>query len=418
MNSLEAWIRYGDELRRPLCIAQGLEQASSVCIVGAGLSGLTLAYRIATKRPDLAVEVVERSDRCGGTIETWRSGEWICDVAVNATRAHPAFWRLVDDLDLGESFSPSNSTATARWISVGGRRQKLSPWMVLRNGPLKVMKGLRNARRGGQSVADAVPLSPLNDAMTLGIVTDRSANVDADFLMPSITRVGASPPVSWRRVKKLMSTTYPLFRPQKGATASFRGGMQTLIDRLKHRLDNLENVRFTMNAPALAPQEIAKERGLPLSSVIWCAPLDRPPSEFTHLNIYAAGYIETDTASVPLGYGTLIPDLESPVSGVLHESDVHGSPRAPSGHRLFRVMSPSTQTGSDDEVKAALRQLLCEAEPVLFEKIGERSIPSYPPGYMASLNPSKATFTRAGWFYSGVSITHVVAEAERIADVF
>jgi len=194
--------------------------------------------------------------------------------------------------------------------------------------------------------------------------------------------------------------------------------MQTLIDRLKHRLDNLENVRFTMNAPPLAPQELAKERGLPLSSVIWCAPLDRPPSEFTHLNIYAAGYTEADTASVPVGYGTLIPDLESPVSGVLHESDVHGSPRAPSGHRLFRVMSPSTQTGSDDEVKAALRQLLCEAEPVLFEKIGERSIPSYPPGYMASLNPSKATFTRAGWFYSGVSITHVVAEAERIAEVF
>ena len=27
-------------------------------------------------------------------------------------------------------------------------------------------------------------------------------------------------------------------------------------------------------------------------------------------------------------------------------------------------------------------------------------------------------YTRAGWFYSGVSVTHVVAEAERIADLF
>jgi protoporphyrinogen oxidase len=173
-----------------------------------------------------------------------------------------------------------------------------------------------------------------------------------------------------------------------------------------------------MNAPPLTPDQLAEERGLPISSVIWCAPLDRPPSEYTRLNIYAVGYAKTDTASVPLGYGTLIPDPDSPVSGVLHESDVHGSPRAPRGHRLFRVMSPSTQSGSDDEVKAALRQLLCAAEPVLFEHIGERSIPSYPPGYMASLNPSDAPFTRAGWFYSGVSITHVVAEAERIADVF
>ena len=81
-------------------------------------------------------------------------------------------------------------------------------------------------------------------------------------------------------------------------------------------------------------------------------------------------------------------------------------------------MSPSAQTGSEDDVRAALRQLLCEARPVLFEKIGERSIPSYPPGYMASLDPSKPAFTRAGWFYSGVSVTHIVAEAERIADVF
>ena len=91
VHSLEDWTRYGDELRRPLCIAEGLKQAPSICIVGAGLSGLSVAFRLATKRPDLRIEIVEKSDRCGGTIETWKQGEWICDVAVNATRTHPAF---------------------------------------------------------------------------------------------------------------------------------------------------------------------------------------------------------------------------------------------------------------------------------------------------------------------------------------
>ncbi|MDP6200410.1 MAG: hypothetical protein QF531_06515, partial [Candidatus Poseidonia sp.] len=231
-------------------------------------------------------------------------------------------------------------------------------------------------------------------------------------------RFGADPPMKWRKVKKLMSGTYPLFRPENGATASFSGGMQTLIDGLVERLESLENVSFTMNAPARTPDELAEERDLPLSAVIWCAPLLRKPTDFTHLNVYAVGYTADDTASVPLGYGTLIPDAASPVSGVLHESDVHGSPRAPKGHRLFRVMSPAEQTGSDSEVKTALRHLLCEANPVLFEKIGERRIPSYPPGYMASLVSSSPSFTRASWFYSGVSVTHVVAEAERIAEVF
>ena len=102
MASLEEWIRYGDELRRPLCVASDLGNSSAVCVVGAGLSGLTVAYRIAAKRPDIHVEIVEKSERCGGVIETWARDGWTCDVAVNATRAHPAFWRLVDDLGLGQ----------------------------------------------------------------------------------------------------------------------------------------------------------------------------------------------------------------------------------------------------------------------------------------------------------------------------
>ena len=120
-------------------MASDLDNWSAVCVVGAGLSGLTVAYRIA-KRPDIHVEIVEKSERCGGVIETWTQDGWICDVAVNATRAHPAFWRLVDDLGLGQLFSASNPKAKARWISTKGRRQKLSPWLVLKGGPLKVWR--------------------------------------------------------------------------------------------------------------------------------------------------------------------------------------------------------------------------------------------------------------------------------------
>ena len=415
---MEDWVRYGDELRRPLCVADDLPNSSTVCVVGGGLSGLTVAYRIASKRPDVRVELIEKSDRLGGVIETWTQGEWVCDVAVNATRAHPAFWRLVDDLGLGARFAPSNPKADARWVYTRGRSQKLSLWTVLRRGPLKMLNGMRRARQGGRSVAEAVPLPPVNDAMTLGIVHDRSANVDADFLMPSMTRYGAEPPVKWKRIKTKMNGTYPLFRPEKGATASLEGGMQTLVLTLEQALLRLENVTITLNAGATTPQSVAEERNLPLSSVVWCAPLDRLPEAFTTLNVYAVGYVEGDVADVPVGYGTLIPDASSPISGILHESDVHGTPRAPQGHRLFRIMSPTRQTGTDETVRSALAHHLGEADPVLFEHIGVRAIPSYPPGYMASLSTDTPGFTRAGWCFSGVSVTHVVAEAERIAARF
>ena len=239
---MEEWVRYGDELRRPLRVATDLPRSSTVCVVGGGLSGLTVAYRIASKRPDVHVELIEKGDRLGGVIETWTQGDWVCDVAVNATRAHPAFWRLVTTSDLATVSHPQIPKRSSRWIYSQGRSQKLSIWTVLKRGPLKLLRGLRTARRGGCSVAEAVPLAHVNDAMTLGIVNDRAANVDADFLMPSMTRFGAEPPIKWKRIKKKMNTTYPLFQPDKGATASFEGGMQTLIDALEHELNLLDNV--------------------------------------------------------------------------------------------------------------------------------------------------------------------------------
>ena len=416
--TLDDWVRYGDELRRPLCVADDLGRSTTVCVVGAGLSGLTVAYRIASKRPDIKVELIEKTDQCGGVIETWTQGEWVCDVAVNATRAHPAFWRLVDDLGLGERFAASNPEASSRWISNGGRQRKLSPWLVLTSGPFKLWRGLRNGRLGRRSVAEVMPLPPINDAMTLGIVNDLAAHVDADFLMPSMTRFGPEPPVKWKAVKKDMTATYPLFTPGKGATASFEGGMDTLIAGLVSQLEAMENVSILLEAGSLSPREVAAARNVPLSAVVWCAPLRRPPGDFTELNVYAVGYTSQQVATVPVGYGTLIPDLSSPVSGILHESDVHGTSRAPTGHRLFRIMAPASRGEDHDAVRAALRHLLCDAEPVLFEHIGMRKIPSYPPGYMASLTGVSNEFTQAGWCFSGVSVTHVVAEAERIADRF
>ena len=75
MYSLEDWVRFGDELRRPLLIGPNLSKSTKLCIVGAGLSGLTIAYRIASKRPDLEIKILEATERCGGTIETWSEAD-------------------------------------------------------------------------------------------------------------------------------------------------------------------------------------------------------------------------------------------------------------------------------------------------------------------------------------------------------
>jgi protoporphyrinogen oxidase len=378
---------------------------------------LSIAYRIASKRPDLEIEILERTDRCGGTIETWSEGEWLCDVAVNASRPHPAFWRLVEDLGLGSAFAESNPQAKKRWLLINRKKTQLSWITALRMGPLRLFRSLRSSRVGKKSVAKVFPSETIADAMTLGIVNERSANVDADFLMPSLTKFGDEPPIKWSKIKKMMAETYPLFQPRKGSVASFSGGMQTLVDALVQQLNTFENVKFHFNQDIRKPEEVATEHHVPISSVIWCAPLDRTNKEFTSLDVYVAGYHNNAVSEVQRGYGTLIPDEDIPISGILHESDVHQSPRAPADHRLFRIMAPSSRSSSKEAVLACLKQILTHSEPVIFKKIGTRKIPIYVPGYMSKLDINRE-YTRAGWFYSGVSVTHVIAEAERIADLF
>ncbi len=91
MADLQNWIRHGDEMRRPLLANSDLPKAEKLVIVGGGLSGLCCALRIAEKRPNLPILLVEKSAELGGVIATWQEGEWICDLAVNAARPHPAF---------------------------------------------------------------------------------------------------------------------------------------------------------------------------------------------------------------------------------------------------------------------------------------------------------------------------------------
>ena len=418
MADLQNWIRHGDEMRRPLLANSDLPKAEKLVIVGGGLSGLCCALRIAEKRPELPILLVEKSAELGGVIATWQEDEWICDLAVNATRPHPAFWRLIDDLQLSDKFQTSNPKAKSRWILLDDKQHKLSPFSLLKIGPFKLRKALKLVKNGGYSVADLIPNKQIADALTLGIVNDTAINVDADFLMPSVTKFGDNPPVKKSKLASLVAKSYPLFTPKKGTIASLDGGMITLTKALIERLNNMSNVEIRLNYNAQSPKSVAAENNVPLSSIIWSAPGLKDSYESTDLSIFAIGYEHQQVAKVKLGYGTLIPNQSLPISGILHESDIHQSKRSPSGHRLFRLMVPHSRWDKDESSVLACAEKLLANKPVLFTKIGERKIPRYKPGYLADIATLSPDFSMVGWAVSGVSITHVVDEAERVAELF
>lgn len=418
MSNLESWVRYGDEMRRPLLISGNFAQSSKIVIVGGGLSGLCCAYRIATKRPDLEIIIHEKSSELGGVIGTWQQDEWICDLAVNATRPHPSFWRLIRDLGLENKFKQSKSQAKARWILLNGKRQKLSWKFIFKMGPFKLLRTIKSSRDGGKSVSEVIPNKQVADAMCLGIVNDTSENVDADFLIPSVTRFGAEPPIKKSKLKKLYNSTYPIFVPKKGSIASIDGGMKTLVKCLVQSLESLDNVTLAIGQESESPISVSKSYGVPLGSILWTAPNPNQVNEHSNLSIFAIGFKKEQVTNIEIGYGTLIPDSNLPISGILHESDLHNSKRCPENHRLFRLMVPHNRWDGDEKSVLDCANNLLSKDPVLFTKIGERRIPKYKPGYMSKLIQIDDSLSYAGWNYSGVAITHVVAEAERIAELF
>ena len=65
MSNLDDWVKHGEEMRRPLLVAEELGKSTKVVIVGGGLSGMACAYRIAKKRPDIDVIIHEKFNRLG-----------------------------------------------------------------------------------------------------------------------------------------------------------------------------------------------------------------------------------------------------------------------------------------------------------------------------------------------------------------
>jgi len=418
MSNLDEWVLHGDEMRRPLLVNPKISESSKLVIVGAGLSGLCCAYRIAKKRPDLEIIVHEKSSQLGGVIATWKEDEWVCDVAVNASRPHPAFWRLISDLELGGILKPSKVDAKSRWVLLDKKRHKLSWRTLFKVGPLKLLRSIKKSKSGGLSVAEVIPNKQIADAMCLGIVNDTSENIDADFLFPSLTNFGQNPPIKKSKLNKLISQTYPLFTPKKGTIASLEGGMQTLVDALVDQISKLENVTIVKGDLAQSPSSLATTYNVPLASVLWAAPNPDFVQNSSEISIFAIGYSNQQVSHIKKGYGTLIPNDGLPISGILHESDVHHSQRSPEGHRLFRLMVPHNRWDKNlNSVQECAEALLAE-NPVMFKKIGERKIPDYKPGHMTKMSQISLECSFVGWYYSGVSITHVIDQSERIAEFF
>src|SRR5580692_12871344 len=111
-----------------------------VVIVGAGLSGLSLAYRLHCARPDVRITILEKSSRPGGNIWTERLNGFQVETGPNGfLDAKPSTLQLCRDLGLGEKLIPaSEGSRKNRYLFWNGKLRALpgSFWSFLTNGIL------------------------------------------------------------------------------------------------------------------------------------------------------------------------------------------------------------------------------------------------------------------------------------------
>lgn len=96
----------------------------SVIIIGAGISGLAVAWRL--HRAGVNVTVLEKEARPGGTMQTVIDGDWLIEGGPNsALETTPLFQQLFSELDIPDQLRYANGAADKRYILRRGRLHPL-----------------------------------------------------------------------------------------------------------------------------------------------------------------------------------------------------------------------------------------------------------------------------------------------------
>ncbi len=445
---------------------------SSIAILGAGVTGLTAAYRL-TQRGH-RVRVFESSARVGGAIRTEIDGDWLIESGPNTLLAgDPALAALLDEIGLKPERLAASATARHRYLVRGGRVRALpaSPPAFLTSPFFSVGARLRIV-----SEFLVRPRVRLADLSLADLVRDHFGQEVVDYaLNPFVAGVYAGNPARlsarhafpqlWEHEQRHGSllrgqlAAAKTHRERRGAgIISFRRGLQMLPDALAAHLpagtvalnarlealvpgapwsivwhdgatthtEHADTVLAALPAPALAQLRFGTLGERPLASL---EAIEHPPVASLFL-----GYRREQVAHPLDGFGLLVPEVEQrSFLGVLFSSSLFPG-RAPAGHVALTVIvggtrQPATARLPVDRLLATiapdLRELLGVTGAPVFQRhtFWPRAIPQYNLGYERHLETMTATerahrgFWIGGQARDGIALPACIAAGERLAAV-
>lgn len=449
-----------------------------VIIIGGGLSGLAMAYRLRQKHPTWQIKVLEADSKVGGKIGTEHHDGFVVERGPNGIfDAKPHLLQLCKDVGLGgELIAASEGSRKNRYVFLNEELQKLpgsissllGTRLLTLGGKLRLLsepfrKRLQKSdkdesiaefarRRFGRETADV-----FIDALVTGIHAGDPEQLSVRCALPrlpmfeekygSVVR-GVMASGKQRRKDKLSRGEKP--GPQQ--MWSFRGGLQILIDRLA---DVLRQCVVTNAAVTSVRRQNDEWLVLGEGNTTWAADhvilttpaphqaeclaeLDETLASeisgirYNSVPVVALGYRNADAPVQPDGFGYIAPQrTRRPVLGVQWCSSIYPA-RAPAGCVLWRALCGGTarpdvaNLSEEDLIRSTHEELKLTmgvtGEPV-FQRVVRwpEAIPQYTVGHLVrrqrilQLAEQFPGLHLAGSAYMGVAMNDCAEQAELIA---
>jgi oxygen-dependent protoporphyrinogen oxidase len=448
-------------------------------VVGAGISGLALAYRLQQRMPHADLTVLEARDRPGGTVWTERRDGFQVEIGPNGfLDSKPSTIHLCRALGLDEHLLPASEAAGKNRYLFLNDRLKLLPnsfgsflssdllswhgklgllferFRRPRRTPADESIDAFARRRAGKEVADVFA-----DALVTGIFAGDPALLSVRAAFPRLALLEEQ----YGSVLKGMARTARQRRAEAAARGaaysrpgkmwSLREGLRRMIEALQGRLKPppvlgicVQRIERT-GRPAWTVHGEGQDRW-PADAVVLTCPADQQAAlvadldaeladriggiAYNRVAVVALGYRQADVPHNLNGFGYIIPQRRRrDVLGVQWCSSIFPG-RAPAGMVLLRAMCGGWHRadvpGWDDArlldaVRADLRQALgVEAAPAFHHIVRwDRAIPQYHLGHLERVAWIEARAERypglflGGNAYRGVALNDCTEQGEVLA---
>ncbi len=421
---------------------------ADVIIIGAGITGLSCAWRL--KRMGIEPLVLEASQRPGGVIKSERVDGYLIERGPNSLLPASENFPLLDEAGLTGEIIEADPKSP-RYVVIGGKLRKipfgpLTPGGLLRAAvePFVRSKSPKNesvhdffARRFGRQAQDRL-VAPF----VTGIYAGDTTKLDMAATFPRFAELE-------RKHGSLILGMMKSGKPKgsrRGHTCSFAGGMERLPQRLAADVDIVYDAADVRLEPGLQVKWTSGT--LPAKAVIVTAPAYRAagmignsiPGLATLLDKVDYAPMVTATTSVPDsafpkpldGFGFLIPRSEGfHLLGTLFSSALFPG-RSPDGRQLLTSFVGGAHERdaihwTDEQVMTVVRpelqRILGTSEAPLPVAVTRqpRAIPQYRIGHedwtMALKNELKQWpgLFMAGNYMEGVAVAACMETGERVA---